>query len=206
MMLAIAFACSTRVPSNVVDAATAERECGEAGQQLALNSPADVASLVGCTHLLGSLRIGDSLLANVDGLESLRAIDETVTFFRNPNLTSLEGLRSLERIGGDLNLNDNPGLIDLEGLRKLREVGGWLLVKTEGALLTLHGLDALRTVGSLSIIVNPKLANIDALSAFQVVAGDLTITNNTALAQSTALGFATRITVGGKTDVADNGP
>lgn len=80
-------------------AAVPERLCGEAGVLRTVNTTSDLTALAGCTHLLGSLRIGDTQLTGLDGLENLRIIDGDLFLFRDEHLQSLEGLRALERVG-----------------------------------------------------------------------------------------------------------
>lgn len=183
-----------------------EKICGTAGVELTFNLAEDVASLAGCTHYLGSLRFGDSLFANVDGLESLREIDGQLNFFRNPNLVSLAGLRGLQRVGGNLLFNVNPKLADFQGLGALREVGGQLTLSGGTALVSLRGLEALRRVGRLIVSSNPVLGSLDGLAKLERVEGDLTITSNDSLSQAAAEKFAAGRVVLGVVLVSDNKP
>ena len=103
-------------------------ECGETDVTVNLAVPADLAELRECTTLFGSLRVGDSGLAAMDGLERLRTVHGDVNFFRNPDLVSLSGLGALRTVGGDLLVHHNAILADLDGLAELNAVHGDLYI------------------------------------------------------------------------------
>jgi len=158
-----------------------ELRCGQPGVLVDLGDPADLEELAGCTTLAGSLRIGDSALADVDGLDRLRVIDGTLNFFRNPGLVDLHGLRNLESVGGEVLVHHNPELASLSDLERLHATGGLLV--SSNANLTQLDLDRLATV-----------------------TGDLRIISNPALPQTDAEQFASGLVVTGAVDVSDNAP
>ncbi len=73
----------------------------------------DLSNLINLIEITGTVLIGDS----------------TLTAIGNDILTNLEGLNSIERIGGDLIICENPMLASLNGFSSLQEVGGSIRVK-----------------------------------------------------------------------------
>jgi hypothetical protein len=182
-----------------------ERLCGVTGEGIDVHRPEDIVALAGCTGLRGSLRFGDTQLANVDGLEELRTVAGTINFFRNPKLLNVAGLRNLESVGDDFFIHNNPVLADVKGLANLRAVGGELAIHSDLVLETLAGLERLESVGALNVSGNPELRSLEGLTKLTVIRGDLSIKDNPSLSQAQAQAFATSRSVGGMTEVSGNG-
>jgi hypothetical protein len=188
------------------DGGGTEMACGVAAQLYNVDTQEKLDALVGCTRLLGSLRVGDALFTNLDQLESLRFVDGSVNLFRNESLTDIDGLRNLETVGGELRVGFHPQLIGLNGLASLRSVGALFFVVSNARLTTLAGLEQLRSVGPLRIETNSSLRTLQSLSGLQTVAGDLSILLNPMLPQAEAEAFAATVNTSGTVTVSNNGP
>lgn len=79
--------------------------------------------LNGLTTVNGNFNILDTHLVNLNGLENLSLITETLTIKRNNSLTSLSGLEGLHEISEYLQIGFNPYLQNLDGLQNLVEMG-----------------------------------------------------------------------------------
>jgi hypothetical protein len=156
--------------------------CGEMDNYINIGGDEDIDAIAHCTDLLGTLRFGDTIFEDIDGLERLRTIDEYLILFRNRQLVSIDGLVGLERVGGVVSIRYNA------------------------ALPTLVGLGALASVGGLEVQGNDVLTSLDGLSSLEVVHGDLDISRNPQLSQSEAEAFAARLDVAGEVIVQGNGP
>jgi hypothetical protein len=141
----------------------------------------DIAAVAGCTHVLGTLRVGDTLLTHLDGLNSIDTVDEMLIVFRNTDLTDTGGLSRVRAVGDTVSIRFNSTLPSI-GLKSLTEAGG------------------------LDIEYNDVLTSLDDLAALRVIEGDLTINGNPMLSQAEAEAFAAGITVGGTIRVEANGP
>jgi hypothetical protein len=134
-----------------------ERECGQPGELFDIAFASDIDELAGCTTLAGSLRFGDSQFTEIDGLESMRVIEGTVNFFRNPNLVDLSGLRNLEVVGEHLFVHHNDALTTLSGLPRLRRVRGDLTIISNSSLPQLDAeafADELEVSGEVNVLGN----------------------------------------------------
>ncbi len=156
--------------------------CGEMDNYINIGGDEDIDAIAHCTDLLGTLRFGDTIFEDIDGLERLRTIDEYLILFRNRQLVSIDGLVGLERVGGVVSIRYNA------------------------ALPTLVGLGALASVGGIEVQGNDVLTSLEGLSSLQVVHGDLNISRNPQLSQSEAEAFAARLEVAGEVIVQGNGP
>lgn len=134
--------------------------CGETSVTYNGSSPQPLAALKGCTRLLGSLRFGDSQLANLDGLESLRVVEGGLNLFRNQPLTNVRALRNLEAVAGALTIHLNYALPSIRDLATLGSVGGEVLIRGNDALTTLEGLGRLRSVAALAVLNNERLQSL----------------------------------------------
>jgi hypothetical protein len=109
-----------------------------------LRGPADFARLRGCTRLAGNLVLELDTSQTLEGLESLRVIEGSLTkpavlcsegycSGYNLHLSSLRGLDNLRCVGGEVSLLQPDDRyckpLDLQALRKLVEIGGSLTLE-----------------------------------------------------------------------------
>ena len=121
-----------------------------------------------CTQIEGNVIIGNfvvgSDITNLNGLNSITAINGRLTIFYTNYLTNLTGLDALVSIGSDLVLQSNNALTSLTGLSSLTAVGGYIDVYANNALTNFSGLEALNNVGSdISIYYNNFLTSLTGL-------------------------------------------
>ncbi|MDP2313986.1 MAG: hypothetical protein Q8P41_13850 [Pseudomonadota bacterium] len=128
---------------------------------------------------IDELYISDSAIPSVGGLGGLRVARE-LTLANLPALQGVDGLRALVEVD-ELVFSDLPVLGTLDGLGALTTVGS----------LGLYDLDVVESLAPLSALVdvthvalqgNDRLVDIGALSALGADAGEVSVTDNVALA------------------------
>ena len=182
---------------------TPEIPCGEPNV-VQWNSARQVEELSsGCTRYVGSLHISDSGFRDLSVFSNLRAIDGSLTLFRNERLESLHGLEQLETVGERFSVAMSERLTDLSALSRLRRVGGSFAIHGTVAK-DIRGLEVLRSVGGLSLVGNTLLRTLDGFTLLEQVDGEVTIRGNTALHPATIDTFLGRLTIRGIVDVAGN--
>lgn len=92
-------------------------------------------------RVAGNLIISGTSLTNVDGLESILAVDGSVSIMGNAALVDLDGLANLRELGGSLELVDNPLLAGNGFFPALTEIPGDLLVARGARILGMPGLE-----------------------------------------------------------------
>ena len=130
-----------------------------------------------CTQV-GTLYIGSpGTDTDINDLSALSSIEE-VTNLRiyNTNLVSLSGLDNLTTISEDLEINTNELLQNLSGLENLQSVGDDFEIKNNEALSSIANLTSLtQIVDDLEIENNIELTSISALSNISGTIDDLKI-------------------------------
>ncbi len=149
----------------------------------------DVEQLIGVERIAGNLEIMNSSMVNLEGLDSLRCVDEGVYISGNTVLENIDHLMSLAWTGGSVVITDNPALESLGGLGGLALVDGGLVVGTiqwgeEGwptvifgndLLTDLSGLSSLVRVRGLNIAGNAALTGLDGAVCLQSIFGDFNL-------------------------------
>ncbi|WP_300465275.1 hypothetical protein [Desulfobacula sp.] len=126
-----------------------------------------IGNLNSLETLSGSLLIkNNSLLRNLEGLNGLISIGNSLGISYLENLVSLQGITSLER-AGSLSINNCNGLPTLGGLSTLRFVETDIRIESNNALNLLTGLNA-AIGGGLTIKENPSLVNMSGLGVTTV--------------------------------------
>lgn len=137
------------------------------GHVTIINS-SDVALLTGYTAITGHLYVNDTLITDLDGLESLTSIEQHLIIQNNPYLTDVDGLSSLTTVGtdvGNVTISGNTELTNLAGLDNLTSIVGTLGINNNAALTSITGLSKLETVGGSLVIGNDDaLTDLEALS------------------------------------------
>ncbi|MBX2796459.1 MAG: hypothetical protein KTR31_02285 [Myxococcales bacterium] len=154
---------------------------------------------------VGSLHIEDnSRLEQLVDL-ALTRVHGDLWIEDNGALTTMSGWDALQQVDGDLGLVDLPELDALPTLQ-LSAVPGTLALRELG-VDALAGLGGLTTVGALQIVDNADLADVTALHGLTEVTGDVAVTGNPSLPGAAATELVAAIeTIGGSTEVAENGP
>jgi hypothetical protein len=93
------------------------------GGNYTIAQPSDLAYFaeLGIEDVRGVLRVENTTLTSLDGLESLRTTLGPVLIRSNASLTSMAGLRNLETVDGAIEITGNPNLT--VALPALREAG-----------------------------------------------------------------------------------
>lgn len=109
----------------------------------------------GCIEVTGSLFLilgGDDPIKNLDSLRQLHVINSLI-------------------------LNSTKELVNLQGLNEVNRID-WMYLFNNEKLESLDGLDSLRVLGGVSIVQNPVLNDIGALSQVEEVESVVTIQGN----------------------------
>jgi hypothetical protein len=156
-----------------------------------------IAGLSQLQYIGGNLTISlNPNLLNLEGLENLSIIEQSLQIVQNNSLMSLSGLNGLTYIGGILTICFNPEIINFEGLNNLSYIGGlegwWSLdIRGNNSLVNFEGLNDLSLImGSINIgdfsdqepsYYNPSLKNFNGLQSLKYIGGDLAIYRNGSL-------------------------
>lgn len=143
-----------------------------------------------CTELSEFVRIQGSSITNLQGLQNITSIDNTLEITANPQLQNLQGLNNISYIK-NLRIMYNEGLsslsglsslysvemlefqylnnlTDFEGLNNLNSIRYIAYIRNLNALNSLNGLNNLNNVGTeLNISWNQSLTSIDAIENMQ---------------------------------------
>lgn len=161
-----------------------------------LNTLSGVTSIgLGVT---GDLLIKDNpLLNDISGLTGIESINKNLEISNNDSLLNLNGLNALSTINyGYLSIMDNALLTQVDGLGNLTSVGlmgnvQGVLIVNNSALTNLNGLASMATLkGSLTIRNNPALVDISALNITNypiAASGGFYLENNDSLLNLTGM-------------------
>lgn len=143
----------------------------------------DLGVLSGITYLKGNLRIVQSSLTDLTGLESLLCISGNLEIAENLSLANLDGLSNLEQIGGFLKVGTNKlgdeeagpnsALQNISGLGKLKHIGTHLWITKNPLITDIDALGQITTAQNVVITANAALTNIDGLSNLTEIRGYL---------------------------------
>lgn len=123
----------------------------EAGTSLNISS---LASLENLKKIGGSLRIEETELTNLQGLDNLTFIGNRLTIKTNSNLTVLSGLDNLNTIEGQyVRISDNSELSSLTGLENVTVINGELSISYNHSLTSLIGLENITSI-DLALILH----------------------------------------------------
>jgi hypothetical protein len=127
----------------------------------------------GCTDILGELTIASSKIKNLQGLNQIKTI--SILRIRDTDITSLAGLESLDSIYYDLVSDENLQLEDVSALMGIRYIGRDLYIEYS-AIKSLSGLDSLNYIGSsFQLVSNSNLAALNGLESLTHVGFSLNI-------------------------------
>ncbi len=164
-----------------------------------------------CTEIEGYVKIQGNAITNLNGLNVLTEIGETLTICGNPNLESLTGLDGLTMIGGDLHIGlynnlpiiGNPSLTSISALENATSIGGDIQITGNDALLDLLGLHNISTInGGIEICYNASLTSLDDLVNITSIGDHLMINYNESL--SSLSGLDNVISIGGHLSISNN--
>jgi hypothetical protein len=178
-----------------------------------IRNDSDIAALSGYTEVTGHLIIGSmyggeapTTFENLDGLESLTAVGESLAIGYNDALTSLSGLKNLTSVGRTLGIEENPALTSLSGLENITRVSLALGIVNNNSLTSLNGLESITDVTILIIESNDILTNLCALYNISSLS-NLSVYDNTSLSMDTVYALETQLRSNGYTgnsDIHDN--
>lgn len=137
-----------------------------------------------CTHILGNVRIEDSIpgsITNIEGLYPIEKVDGDFILFRLTGLENMTGLENLDSVGGVFQMLGLQLVESTSALQKLRHVGG-LAVGSNPLLTDTDGFIKLENIrGSVTINNNAKLPDLLGLQSIATVGAYLNITRNDSL-------------------------
>jgi len=193
----ISLTSQAQADSFVTDYGTCDTIVG--GLNITSGPFADLAGLENITSIGGFLNIQQVNIASLSGLHNLASITGQLTIEGVITLSSLSGLSSLTTVGS-LSFEDSNFITSFNGLgslsgdiqsisiisfRVLTNLNGLpaslgavgnLVISSNDTLQSLDGLPAITGLGGLSILENPELVDISALSNSTFDSGDSGIT------------------------------
>ena len=129
-----------------------------------------------CTEIEGQVVITGNDISNLNGLNVISLIWDTLIIFSCNNLTSLTGLANLTIIGGDLRIYNNNSLNTLSGLDNVFAIESNLVIIDNDAMQDLSGLGNLEFIaGGLYIFDNENLTTLDGIDNLAAIEGELAI-------------------------------
>lgn len=170
--------------------------CTEVKNLHIYSDPRDSKAITNLNGLSSIKRIQNDLiireshrLPNLNGLDSLKEVVGDVKIYENDSLINLEGLNNLFKIEGDIRINDNPNLEDISNLESLNRISGSFLIERNN-FIELELPNSLRIlVGDLTIKSNHQLKNISGLNSLGYHSGKLRINYNDSLEHFNQLGI-----------------
>jgi len=122
------------------------------------------ANYPGCTVIEGSVRISGNDITNLNGLNAVTAIGDSLYMYACYNLVTLDGLSNLTSIGGSF-IAAGTRLVIMQGLEKLESIGGDLIYYENNYLQSLDGMQTLTHLGGdIRVSNNPFFVSLSALS------------------------------------------
>jgi hypothetical protein len=116
----------------------------------------------GCTEIEGLVYISGFDITNLNGLNVLTSIGQSLRIQYTVDLENLEGLNNLIHIGIDLEIRNNYALTSTAGLEGLTYIPEDLWIEANPVLNDLSGLSNISSIGySLIIDHNPLLLEVD---------------------------------------------
>lgn len=181
-------------------------DCVGIGGNVSIMSAADLAVFrepadAACFAVLGELRILDSNLTDLTGLEKVAAAG-SLLIDNNANLLNVQGLGNLGSPGpggqfdltNDITIRDNLVLTSLAGLEGLTFILRQLVLDNNPLLVDLNGLAGLTEVSAdFNIVFNDALTNLAGLESLGAIGGSLSITGNDGLMTLTGLEYVTSL-------------
>lgn len=132
----------------------------------------------GCTVIEGSVRISGADITNLNGLNAVTAIGDSLFIYQCENLTTPAGLSNLTTIGGIFYVSGTK-LVIMDGLEKLTTIGADLIFSGNGYLQSLDGLQNLSSLGGeIRIQNNQVFVSLSALSNLPDTLHSVYIENN----------------------------
>lgn len=118
-----------------------------------------------CQHLMGKMNIGGPDVVNLNGLDSILSIEESLEIKYCSNLFSLNGLNQLTELGS-LNISNNDQLSNLDGLDSLKIISHSLTIHENLILNDINGIAGIDAseLQVLSITDNPTLMECNVQS------------------------------------------
>ena len=132
-----------------------------------------------CNEIEGYLKIVNSSIISLGGLDNILKVKGDLMLEHNDSLISISGLDNLDFIGGMLKINGNNRISSIDPLIKLDTVLGSIVIWENDKISSLHGLDSLQFLGgNLGINYSPQITSLPSLNYISHIYGNVTITDN----------------------------
>ncbi len=115
-----------------------------------------------CRTISGALIINSPTLTNLDGLESLNLVGDSLEIVNCSLLNDLTGLQNLNDVYYDLLISNNDSLTSLEGLNNIEEItGDWVWIADNDNLASLDALYDTAVIGNYLGIYRNNMLSLD---------------------------------------------
>lgn len=165
------------------------------------NSDNILTELTALDTIGGDLRILDTNVAELNGLESIKHIAGEIAYIDNYRLTRLLQFENTLSNVASINISDNRDLMSLDGLQVSRVEGSVYLYQNY-SLSQVDGFSSLTYIGDNLIMEKNDIENLDGLSGLNFVGGDLIVDNNFSLENLN--GLSGLVNLNGKLVLNDN--
>ena len=143
------------------------------------SGPYNLDSLINLISIGGDLKIKETRLTDLKGLDNLTTIEGEFTLSGNNRLKNISSLTKLTSIGG-LIIYGCDSLTNLSGLINLTYLGGKLFISNNDKINSIAALAEINSIGgSLSIIRNKRLKNLVGLENVISIGNNLIFRLNT---------------------------
>ncbi len=123
---------------------------------------------------VSSLRIYNTDLVSLNGLDNLISITEDLEINSNELLQNLSGLENLLSVGDDFEIKNNPALTTIADLTSLTQIVDDLEIEENDELTSISVLSSISgTIDDLKIVGLPKLNNLVGLEGFNTITDDI---------------------------------
>ncbi len=140
-----------------------------------------ISSLLSLTSVGDLTILNNDLLTNLEGLESITALEGNMEISNNDSLITLDGLSNITSIDGYLKLNNNTSLSSLSNFVNLTSIGSYLRISLCSSLVDLSGLQNTTIQTYLWITQNELLSSLTGLEGITTIDDFVNINSNNSL-------------------------
>jgi hypothetical protein len=162
----------------------------------------DISNLSNLTYITGNLLVRNTQLENLDPLQKITSVGNSIVITDNPNLTNINALSQIDALTGRLWIENNYVLENIDGMGALTTIGGDLYLEGN-AIADINGLSSLASIGGdLYFRGHPNLTSTGGMSKLLSVGGDITFIFHNALTDLSCLSNIT--SVNGDLEITDH--
>lgn len=156
----------------------------------------DLSPLLDLMEVQGDVEIKLSSLSNLEGLNNLTKINNSLNIYYNQSLISLKGLDEIISISKNLKIYNNNLLENINTLNKVSNISGDINISHNPKLLIINILKEVSSINNIAIYSNESLESIQGFEKVNEIKYNLDINNNKVLNSISGFNDLTNIGVG----------